>query len=69
MVGTMQAAETLKLILGAGNNLSGRVLSIDALKMTVRELKTRRDPNCPVCSEHPTITELVDYEQFCAVSL
>jgi len=69
MVGTMQAAETLKLILEAGNNLSGRVLSIDALKMTVRELKTRRDPNCPVCSDNPTITELVDYEQFCAVSL
>jgi len=69
MVGTMQAAETLKLILKAGNNLSGRVLSIDALKMTVRELKTRRDPNCPVCSDNPTITELVDYEQFCAVTL
>lgn len=69
MVGTMQAAETLKLLLGAGNLLSGRVLSIDALQMTVRELKTRRDPNCPVCSETPTITELVDYEQFCAVTL
>ena len=68
MVGTMQAAETMKLLIGAGDLLSGRVLSIDALKMTVRELKTRRDPNCPVCSENPTITELVDYEQFCAVS-
>jgi molybdopterin/thiamine biosynthesis adenylyltransferase/rhodanese-related sulfurtransferase len=69
MIGTMQAAETLKLILGAGDTLSGRVLSIDALKMTVRELKTRRDPNCPVCSESATITELIDYEQFCAVTL
>jgi sulfur-carrier protein adenylyltransferase/sulfurtransferase len=69
MIGTMQAAETMKLILGAGNILSGRVLSIDALNMTVRELKTRRDPSCPVCSDNPSITELVDYEQFCAVSL
>ena len=69
MVGAMQAAETMKLIIGAGNILSGRVLSIDALNMSVRELKTRRDPNCPVCSAEPTITELIDYEQFCAVSL
>ena len=68
MVGSMQAAETMKLLLSAGDLLAGRILAIDALHMTVRELRTRRDPNCPVCSENPTITELIDYEQFCSVS-
>ncbi|MDP6942896.1 MAG: molybdopterin-synthase adenylyltransferase MoeB [Myxococcota bacterium] len=66
MVGAIQAAETMKLILGAGDVLGGRILYIDALKMIPRELKTRREPSCPVCGEDPTITEFVDYEQFCA---
>jgi len=69
IVGAMQAAETLKLILGAGEVLSGRLLTLDALTMTVRELQTPKDPDCPVCSDNPTQTELVDYQQFCAVSV
>ncbi|MEC9052562.1 MAG: molybdopterin-synthase adenylyltransferase MoeB, partial [Actinomycetota bacterium] len=69
MVGAMQAAETMKLILGAGDVLSGRVLSIDALKMSVREFETQRNPACPVCSDKPSITELVDYEQLCSDAL
>jgi molybdopterin/thiamine biosynthesis adenylyltransferase/rhodanese-related sulfurtransferase len=69
VVGTMQAVEVMKLIIGSGDSLAGRLLSFDALKMTVRELKVRRDPACPVCSEHPTITELIDYEHFCTVTL
>ncbi|MCB9785596.1 MAG: molybdopterin-synthase adenylyltransferase MoeB [Deltaproteobacteria bacterium] len=68
IIGTMQAAETMKLILGAGDLLAGRVLSIDVLRGTVRELKTRKDPSCPVCSANPTITELIDYEEFCSLN-
>lgn len=68
IIGTLQAAEAMKLILGAGDVLSGRVLSIDVLRGTMRELKTRKDPACPVCSEHPTITELIDYEEFCSLN-
>jgi molybdopterin/thiamine biosynthesis adenylyltransferase len=66
IIGTLQAAETMKLLLGAGELLAGRVLSIDVLRGTVRELKTRKDPHCPVCSANPTITELIDYEEFCS---
>jgi len=69
VIGTMQAIEVLKLIVNAGEPLVGRLLSCDVLNMEFRQLKIRRDPNCPVCSESPTITELVDYEEFCAVSL
>jgi len=69
VVGTMQAVETLKLITGIGDPLSGRLVSYDALHTSFRELKIRRDPNCPVCSEDPTITELIDYEEFCTVHL
>ncbi len=69
VVGTMQAVEVQKLLLGAGDPLVGRLVSFDALKMSFRELKIRKDPRCPVCSEHRTITELVDYEAFCAVTL
>ncbi len=69
VVGSLQASEVLKLLVGAGDPLSGRILSIDVLHGQVRTLKTRPDPRCPVCSEHATITELVDYEQLCAVSL
>lgn len=69
VVGTMQAVETLKIITQTGKSLSGRLLSYDALNGSFRELKVRRDPECPVCSEAPTITELIDYEAFCTVQL
>lgn len=68
VVGTMQAVETIKLLLDIGDDLTGRLVSFDALRMSFRELKIRRDPNCLVCSEHPQITELIDYEQFCSVT-
>jgi adenylyltransferase/sulfurtransferase len=68
VVGTLQATEAIKLILGAGDSLIGRFLIIDALKMRFRELKLRKDPDCPVCGEHPTVTELIDYDQFCGIT-
>ena len=68
IVGCIQANETLKLILGIGEPLIGRFLVFDALRMKFRELKLRKDPDCPVCGTHPTVTELIDYEQFCGVS-
>jgi adenylyltransferase/sulfurtransferase len=68
MIGMIQATETLKLILGTGEPLIGRFLIFDALRMTFRELKLRKDPDCPVCGTHPTVTELIDYEQFCGVA-
>jgi molybdopterin/thiamine biosynthesis adenylyltransferase/rhodanese-related sulfurtransferase len=64
-VGIIQATETVKLILGIGEPLVGSLLMFDALDMTFRKFKVRKDPGCPVCSEHPTITELIDYEEFC----
>jgi adenylyltransferase/sulfurtransferase len=67
-IGTIQATETIKLVLGIGEPLIGRLLLYDALKMRVRELKLRKDPNCPVCGEHPTVTELIDYQQFCGIN-
>lgn len=67
IIGSIQAIETIKLILGKGDSLVGRLLLFDALAMEFRELKVEKDPNCPVCGEHPTITELIDYEQFCGV--
>ena len=67
MVGSIQAAETVKLILGTGEPLVGRLLLIDALDMDFREVKVRRDPNCPLCGESPTVTELIDYEAFCGM--
>jgi adenylyltransferase/sulfurtransferase len=66
-VGCIQATETIKLILGAGEPLIGRFLIFDALRMKFRELKLRKDPDCPVCGTHPTVTKLIDYEQFCGV--
>jgi adenylyltransferase/sulfurtransferase len=66
-VGLMQATEVVKMILGEGKSLVGRVLLYDAMEMKFRELKLRKDPACPVCSESPTITELIDYEQFCGL--
>ena len=67
VVGTLQATEAIKLILGAGEPLIGRFVIFDALKGRFRELKVRRDPDCPVCGDHPTVTALIDYEQFCGV--
>jgi molybdopterin/thiamine biosynthesis adenylyltransferase/rhodanese-related sulfurtransferase len=68
IIGTIQANEAIKLILGAGESLVGRLLYFDALKMKFREFRLRRDPQCPVCGESPTIREPIDYEQFCGVS-
>jgi molybdopterin/thiamine biosynthesis adenylyltransferase/rhodanese-related sulfurtransferase len=66
-VGLIQATEAVKLIIGAGKPLIGRLLLYNALDMSFRELKIRRDPNCPMCSDKATIKELIDYEQFCGV--
>jgi len=67
IIGVLQAIEAIKLIIGIGEPLIGRLLLFDALQLKFRELKLRRDPRCPVCGEHPTITKLVDYEQFCGI--
>jgi sulfur-carrier protein adenylyltransferase/sulfurtransferase len=67
IVGSIQAAETLKLIIGKGESLVGRLLLFDALAMRFRELKLRKNPDCPVCGEHPTVTKLIDYVQFCGI--
>ncbi len=67
VIGVMQAIEAIKLIVGIGEPLIGRLVHFDALKMKFREFKIRKDPKCPVCSENPTITELIDYEQFCGI--
>ena len=67
LVGIMQATEAIKLILGAGDPLIGRLLLVDALGMKFRELKLRKDPDCPVCGKNRTITKLIDYEQFCGI--
>lgn len=64
-VGTLQATETIKQILGIGEPLVGRLLRFDALNMSFREFKLRKDPQCPVCGENPTVTELIDYMEFC----
>ncbi len=66
-IGTIQATETAKLILGIGEPLIGRLLLYDALGMSFREMKLRKDPNCPVCGENPTVTELIDYQEFCGI--
>ena len=68
IIGLIQATETLKLALGIGSSLAGRLLLFDALAMRFRELKLRRDPQCPLCGEHPTITQLIDYEMFCGLT-
>lgn len=67
IIGSIQAIEVIKLILGKGDSLKGRLLLFDALAMEFREMQIQKDPNCPVCGEHPTITALIDYEQFCGV--
>jgi molybdopterin/thiamine biosynthesis adenylyltransferase/rhodanese-related sulfurtransferase len=67
IVGTIQAAEALKLIIGKGDPLIGRLLLFDALAMKFRELKLRKNPDCPVCGTHPTLTQLIDYAEFCGI--
>jgi adenylyltransferase/sulfurtransferase len=68
VVGSIQATEALKLLLGIGDSLSSRLLLIDALSMSFREVKLKRDPDCPLCGDHPTVTQLIDYEVFCGVA-
>ncbi|HUH62789.1 MAG TPA: molybdopterin-synthase adenylyltransferase MoeB [Terracidiphilus sp.] len=67
LVGVIQATEAIKLILGNGEPLVGRLLLVDALNMRFRELKLRKNPDCPVCGTHPTVTQLIDYQQFCGI--
>src|SRR5512145_3185179 len=68
IIGVIQATETIKLVLGAGEPLIGRFLIYDALRMRFRELRLRKDADCPVCGTHPTVKKLIDYEQFCGVA-
>jgi adenylyltransferase/sulfurtransferase len=68
IIGTIQATEILKLALNKGSSLVGRLLLFNALDMRFRELKLRRDPQCPICGEKPSITELIDYEMFCGIT-
>src|SRR5580692_7943685 len=67
IIGTLQATEAIKILLGKGSTLAGRLLTYDSLKMKFRELRLRRDPNCPVCGPKPSITSYIDYEGFCSV--
>jgi molybdopterin/thiamine biosynthesis adenylyltransferase/rhodanese-related sulfurtransferase len=66
-IGTIQATEAIKLILGIGEPLIGRLLLYDALSMTLEEVRLRKNPNCVICSDHPTVTQLIDYEEFCGM--
>src|SRR5437588_6743094 len=68
LVGIIQATEAIKLIIGKGDLLIGRLLLVDALAMKFRELKLRKNPECPVCGAHPTVTKLIDYQQFCGAA-
>ena len=67
LVGSIQATETVKLIMGIGESLSGRLLLIDGLDMDFRTVKVRRNKECPLCGDTPTVTELIDYEIFCGI--
>jgi adenylyltransferase/sulfurtransferase len=67
IIGCIQTTEAIKLLLGLGEPLFGRLVLFDALKMKFRELRLRKDPECPICSDNPTIRELIDYEQFCGI--
>ena len=67
IVGSIQAIEAIKLLLGRGDTLIGRLLLFDALRMKFRELKLRKNPECPICGSNPTIKELIDYEEFCGL--
>src|SRR3954454_24070710 len=66
-IGSIQTTEAIKLLTGIGDSLVGRLMIYDALEMSYRTLQVRKDPNCAVCGEHPTVTELIDYEAFCGV--
>jgi MoaD family protein len=68
IIGSLQALEAIKLIIGTGDLLVGRLILFDALKFKTRELKLHKNPDCPICGEHPTINELIDYQQFCGIS-
>ena len=68
IIGTIQATEAVKLIIGQGTSLAGRLLLFDALEMRFRELKLRKNPDCPVCGTSPTVTELIDYQAFCGLT-
>jgi molybdopterin/thiamine biosynthesis adenylyltransferase/rhodanese-related sulfurtransferase len=68
VIGTLQATEGVKFLLGAGENLIGRLLTFDALRLKFREMKVKRDTRCPVCGPEPSITELIDYQQFCGAA-
>jgi adenylyltransferase/sulfurtransferase len=68
IVGSIQAVEAIKLIVGVGEPLVGRLLLFDSLAMEFRTVKLKWDPDCPVCGTHPTVTELIDYEQFCGLA-
>jgi len=67
VIGVIQATETIKLLIGQGEPLVGRLLMYDALAMRFREVRIRRDPDCPLCGAHPTVTELLNYEEFCGL--
>jgi adenylyltransferase/sulfurtransferase len=67
VIGSLQALETVKLILGAGDSLAGRLLIFDALESSWREVRLRRDPDCPLCGDDPSQTSLIDYDLFCGV--
>ena len=67
IIGVMQALEAIKLIVGIGDPLIGRLVSFDALKLRFKEFKIRKDRNCPICGDHPTLHELIDYDQFCGI--
>jgi molybdopterin/thiamine biosynthesis adenylyltransferase/rhodanese-related sulfurtransferase/molybdopterin converting factor small subunit len=67
LIGVVQATEAVKIILGRGTTLKGRLLLYDALEMRFRELKLKRDPACPACGDHPTVTKLIDYQEFCGI--
>ena len=68
LVGSIQATAALKYFLGIGESLSSRLLLVDALSMTFREVRLKKNPNCPLCGENPTVTELIDYEVFCGIA-
>ena len=68
VIGSLQATETVKLILGIGETLTGRMLLLDGLSMEFRVVRTRRNPACPLCGDNPTVTELIDYEVFCGLA-
>src|SRR5690606_14426676 len=67
IIGSLEAVEAIKLILGAGDTLTGRMVLYDALDGEFRQVKVAKNPDCPVCSDHPTVTELIDYDQFCGI--